>query len=71
MTLDELHRRATEAATTGNGFLTLILPAKRPAGFPRGELMCVNGSDKVFSVNASRVLKWLDANGFSSSENET
>jgi hypothetical protein len=64
MTLGELYVRAMAAKNSG-GYLTLILPTKRPPGFPRGELMCDNGrGDKVYSVNAGKVLKWLKANGY-------
>lgn len=66
MTLDELHQRASDAMhpTKGIGWLTLILPTKRPKGFPRGELMCDNGRDKVYRVDARKLLKWLRANGY-------
>ena len=67
MTLEELHQRAADAIKdSGSGGLTLILPKKRPKGFPRGELMCDNGRDKVYWVDALKVLRWLKANGYPS-----
>jgi hypothetical protein len=68
-TLDELYSRAVYCAKYSGNHMTLILPKKRPKGFPRGELMCDNGRDKVYSVSATKVLKWLKANGYPSSGN--
>lgn len=64
MTIDELYERACAATKQEFPFMTLILPTKRPKNFPRGELMCVNGRDKVYSVNAWKVLAWLRRNGY-------
>lgn len=65
MTLEELYLRAHAATQSGVENLTLILPAKRPKGFPRGELAC-QGHDghKVYWVNAKKILRWLKANGY-------
>lgn len=70
MSLDELYARAVYASKYGRDGLTLILPKKRPKGFPRGELMCQNDlGDKVYLVSATKILKWLKVNGYPSSGN--
>lgn len=64
MTLEELYLRATAATQQGVENLTLILPAKRPKGFPRGELACEGHDGKVYWVNAQKILRWLKKNGY-------
>lgn len=47
--------------------LTLVTPKgwKRPAKFPRGELLQVKeNGDRVWMFDAVRVLAWLSANNF-------
>ena len=62
MNIDDLIQRAAEAAQA-SGYLTLIVPEKRPPGFPRGELLCVNYiGEKVYSVSAFKILKWAKTN---------
>jgi hypothetical protein len=68
MTLDELYERALMFSKMPGDSMTLILPTKRPKGFPRGELLCVgHEGDKVYTVSPRKILKWLKANGYPSS----
>lgn len=53
----------TVMAAAGASWIQLVLPPdfKRPIGFPRGELMCVNGKGgKVYRFTIARMLRWLD-----------
>lgn len=61
MTFGALRAIAYEA--TENSVVRLVFPKcyKRPAKFPRGELLCVNcDDDRVWLFDAWRILKWLD-----------
>lgn len=45
--------------------ITLVLPRRwrAPPKFPRRELLCDQGEQKVYSLSAMDVLAWLAANG--------
>ncbi len=64
MTLEELRQATGEGISSANGKMTLVLPQgfKRPAKFPRGELLCENTDGRhVWMFDAWRILKWLDS----------
>lgn len=57
---EELATRATESILNGTN-LTLSLPTneKWPHGWPRGELLSVNGDVKNFSFDPLKILKFM------------
>lgn len=44
----------------------LVLPRPwkgRPAGFPRGEVLCEQPTTNVVSIDSKKLVAWLDKNG--------
>lgn len=65
MTPTFLTRAATDALAASTR-MSLVMPKcwKRPRGFPRGELLCVNAEgERVYSFDPVRILAWLTAHG--------
>jgi hypothetical protein len=65
MTPDQLRTHAHAVIVAGGQGLTLTVPAgwKRPAGFPRCELLSINPKgERNVRVPANRLLRWLDQN---------
>lgn len=66
MTPAELLAHAYAAIAVGGRGMTITLPPgwRRPAGFPRCELLSVNAAgDRNVRVMAHRVIEWLGKQG--------
>lgn len=66
MTPGELRDLAYAVISAGGRGMTITLPHgwRRPAGFPRCELLSVNAAgERNVRVLAHRVIEWLDSNG--------
>ena len=66
MTPEQLYKDAQEAKAQGSVCgMTLVfgLGAKKPKGFPRGELLSETERGRVYSFNPDKVLAWLAKNG--------
>jgi hypothetical protein len=63
MTPKQLLHDAT-AAIVGGTNMSLVFGKgkKRPAGFPRGELLCETERGNVYSVDPKKVITWLESN---------
>lgn len=57
MTLDEM-----EQLTRQSDRVTLTFPrgTKKPAGFPRGELLMERADIRVYSFPSDKLLKWIE-----------
>lgn len=63
MTPDEMYKQALEARSTDSRMsMTMKKGTKRPAGFPRGELMCEQPEGNVYSFDSRKIIKWLNEN---------
>lgn len=65
MTIDELYTLAREAtAHSPTMCIPLVIKRgqRRPAGFPRGELLAETAAGRVYSVKAARVMRWIEDN---------
>lgn len=61
MTPQDMERNAKEALNAGTN-MVLVIPRgfKRPAKFPRGELICENSSgSRCYRYNPQKILDWL------------
>lgn len=65
MTPEQLYRTALEAKEQGTGRMTLVFSKgnKRPAGFPRGELLSETERGNVYSFSADDVIEWIENEG--------
>jgi hypothetical protein len=63
MTPEQLYKDAIEARAQGaHCGMTLVFGrrAKKPRGFPKGELLCETENGLVFSFDPDKVIKWLE-----------
>lgn len=66
MTPEQLYKDAIEAKAQGaHCGMTLVFGrrAKKPKGFPRGDLLCETEAGLVFSFDPDKVINWLKKNG--------
>lgn len=66
MTPEQLYKDAQEAKAQGGVCgMTLVFGrgAKRPKGFPSGELLSETERGRVYRFNPDKVIDWLTKNG--------